>query len=625
MDYQKLAIEILKNIGGQENIVQLAHCATRLRFTLADNEKADIAKLKKIDGVIEVVNKGQFQVIVGSHVNEVYEHMKKMMEGKEDNSLSSENKRRKVGPIILDFIVGVFQPLVPAMAGAGVLKAMLILLSLVNLIDKDGQTFLILTSISTSVFYFLPILVAITAATKLNVNPLVAAAAMSILLLPEMTTLITKGATLFSLPITNVNYANQVFPSILGVLFYALMEKMFTKIAPKPIRVFFVPMMALLFTVPVTLLLLGPLGFNIGTVFTSSILFIFEKSGWIAVGILAAGLPFIVATGMHKAAMPYIVSSFTGLGREMLFVPALLIHNLSESGAAFAVAVRTKDTDLKSISVSSGISALFGITEPALYGITLQRKRVLGSVIAACFLGGVSVGLFSLTSYAMVNPSVASIAQFVDPTNSKNFIVAIGGVISSFAVAFLFTFLSWKDDTQVDKSLKHQKKMTVKNDQSNECLDESVSVKQVVHFKESLNGNIIPLSEVKDEVFSSGVMGEGYAVTPMKGALYAPIDGKVVMVFNTNHALGVQTENGAELLFHIGIDTVQLGGKYFKARVKPGDEVKIGDLLVEFDLEEIVKAGYDPTTIIVITNKDKYTAKIESIDSVEYSKVAHNI
>ncbi|MFP7159397.1 beta-glucoside-specific PTS transporter subunit IIABC [Priestia aryabhattai] len=610
MDYKKTATDILKYVGGEKNVVHLGHCATRLRFTIADDSKVNLEALKKIHGVLDVVMAAQCQVIIGNNVMEVYDELLKLGKLGQQNTDNIATGKKKVGAIVLDFIVSVFQPLVPVMAGAGILKSMLILLSMFNLIDKDGDTFVILTSISNAVFYFLPIFIALTTATKLKANHLVAAAAMSILLFPDMITLSEKGASLLSVPITNVNYTSQVFPSILGVIFYAYMERFFTKISPKPIRVFFVPMMSLLLTVPVTLVLLGPLGFKFGAVFTAVILFVFNKFGWIAVGLLAAALPFIVSTGMHKAAMPYIVSSFTGLGKEMLFAPALLAHNISQSGASFAVSLRTKDKELKSISLSAGISALFGITEPALYGVTLQKKSVLTSVIISCLIGGLFIGLFAVTSFTMVNPSVASITQFIDPSNSKNFIFALAGLAISFFLSFAITLILWKEDKIKDEcSIKDEDKETVGK------VNEDVNIGDVVSIKQPVKGEVIPLTEVKDAVFSTKVMGDGIAVIPSKGELYAPVDGEIKMVFSTNHAIGMETPNGSELLFHIGIDTVQLGGKYFESQVKEGDKVKVGDLLVKFDLQKIIEEGYDPATIAVVTNKDKYSVRVVDVNA----------
>jgi PTS system beta-glucosides-specific IIC component len=611
MDYKKTATDILNYVGGENNVVHLGHCATRLRFTLADENKANLEALKEIPGVLDVVMTAQFQVIIGNDVIEVYDELLKLGKfGKRDNNDNNtvSTSKKKIGAVVLDFFVSVFQPLIPAMAGAGILKSMLLLLSALNLVDEKGQTYLILTSISGSVFYFLPILVAITTATKLKVNHLVAAAAMSILLFPDMTKLLNEGASLFTIPVTNVNYAAQVFPSILGVIFYSYMERFFTKISPKPIRVFFIPMMSLLITVPIMLLVLGPIGFEAGKLLTAAILFLFAKVGWLAVGVLAAILPFMIATGMHKAITPYSISTIAATGKELLLLPALLAHNMSQSAACFAIAARTKNTKLKSLAISSGVSALFGITEPALYGITLQRKRVLINVVISCLIGGLSLGLSNVAGSIVVSPSLASISMFIDPTNSKNFVFALVGIVISFVVSFIINFFSWKEDNSEVKS--------VVNDEAEktvETVNKSINIGDVVSIKQPVEGEVIPLTEVKDAVFSSKVMGEGIAVIPSKGELYAPVDGEIKMVFNTNHALGMQTANGSELLFHIGIDTVQLGGKYFESQVKEGDKVKAGDLLVKFNLQKIIEEGYDPATIAVVTNKDKYSVKVVDV------------
>lgn len=622
MDHKQMASEILQRVGGPKNIVHLGHCATRLRFTLADENKPEVEALKKVPGVLSVVKGAQFQVVVGNQVIEVYDEIQKLgnFGGENESATESvqdkqEKSKKKVGAVILDFLVGVFQPLIPAMAGAGILKSLLLLLSTLNLADKTSQTYLILTFISGSVFYFLPILIALTVAARLKANHIVAAAAMSVLLFPDMTKMMAEGANFLSLSVTNVNYTSQVFPSILGVLFYAYMEKLFTKISPKPIRVFFIPMMALLFTVPVTLLILGPLGFTMGSYLTTAVLFLFNHVGWIAVGILSALLPFVIATGMHKAMTPYVVNSVTSTGREFLMLPALLAHNLSESAACFAIAVRTKDTGLRSLAVSSGVSAMFGITEPALYGITLQKKRVLISIMVSCLVGGSVLGMFSVGGSTVVSPSLASISMFVDPDNGEMILFAIAGLLISFITSFILTMLLWKEagtSATSDKEVIPTAKTS----------DVNVGVSNLVGLKQPVPGNVVELSQVKDEVFSTGAMGAGIAVIPSKGELYAPANGTIQMVFRTQHAVAMELDGGAELLFHIGIDTVKLRGQGFECLVKAGDRVKAGDLLMRFDVKSIIAAGYDPVAIMIVTNKERYTVKEANSKQIEQGTLA---
>ncbi|SES02687.1 PTS system beta-glucoside-specific IIA component, Glc family (TC 4.A.1.2.11)/PTS system beta-glucoside-specific IIB component, Glc family (TC 4.A.1.2.11)/PTS system beta-glucoside-specific IIC component, Glc family (TC 4.A.1.2.11) [Gracilibacillus ureilyticus] len=607
MDYQKTASAILQYVGGQDNVVHLGHCATRLRFTLHNDNKVETKDLMKIEGVLKIVKSGgQTQVVIGSDVVEVYEQLMKMGNFGSANSNEKPKGKRKIGATVLDFIVSVFQPLIPAMAGAGILKSILFLLTALNVLSEQDHVYLILRYISDSVYYFLPILVAITVANKLKVNPIVAAAAMSILLFPNMTTLMGEGATFLTFDITNVNYSSQLFPSILGVIFYSYMEKFFTKVSPKAVRVFFIPMMSLLLTVPFTLIVLGPIGFTLGVWFTNLILFLFNNVGWVAVGLLATSLPFMVATGMHKATTPYAVSSLSSLGKEALMLPALLAHNMSESGASLAVALRSKDTQQKSVALSGGISAFFGITEPALYGITLQNKRVLGTVITSSLIGGLFVGFFGLAGFTLVTPGIASISMFIDPDNGMNIIYALIGLVISFITSFVLTFFFWKatdrkeeniDLVETEKADKTSETSVI-TDQNNE-----ITINNKIKLYQPVSGAVIPITEVNDDVFSSKAMGEGIAVIPDAGQLVAPADGTIKMVFNTNHALGMETEDGVELLFHIGIDTVQLDGKYFESHVKEGDEVKTGDLLVTFETDKIVEAGFDTTTMIVITNQ----------------------
>ncbi|GIP14298.1 PTS beta-glucoside transporter subunit EIIBCA [Paenibacillus macerans] len=606
MDYKQTAAEVLKYVGGKENIAHFEHCSTRLRFSLIDNAKADVKRLESIPGVIAVKMTGQCQVVIGNEVVEVYDAVNQLLGGSPnpdsesaEASAAKPKEKRKLGSVILDFIVGVFQPLIPAIAGAGMLKSLLLLLGLMNVLDPDGHTYKILVQIGDAALYFLPLLVAVTTANKLKVNTLVALAAVGALLLPNMTAMLGEGAQLFGLQIKSIAYAYQVFPAILTVLLYAQMEKWFTRITPKVIRIFFVPMMSLLITVPVSLLVLGPLGYTLGEGFSAIILTLFDKVGWIAVALLAAVLPLMVSVGMHKALIPYALSAMGSTGKELLYMPASLAHNIAESGACFAVAVRTKDKALRATAISAGISALFGITEPALYGVTLQNKKVLGSVMFSSLIGGAFTGIVGLQAYVLVGPGLASLSMFISEDLPRNIINAVIALVISFVVAFVSAFILGKD---------HKAKA-----EERQAVNQLTTAKE---FKSPVIGDMIPLSEVKDEVFSSKAMGEGVAVIPAKGELYAPVDGKIEVIYSRNHAMAMRTANGIELLFHVGIDTVRLRGKYFEPQVQAGDEVKAGDLLLKFDLEKIIEEGYDPVTIAIVTNKDKYAVEVADLKQV---------
>lgn len=590
MDYKKTAKEIVELIGGKENVAHLEHCSTRLRFTLNDDSKVNIAGLEQTEGVIGVRQNVQCQVIIGNDVVEVYDEVISLLGGSVATT-SAPKKKQRLSSVLLDFIISIFQPLVPAIAGGGILKSLLLLASIIGLMSDQSQTYQILNLVGGAPLYFLPILVAITTANKLKVNQLVAVSAVGALILPEMTAMLAEGTNFMGIGLENIAYASQVFPAILTVIFYAQLEKLFTKFSPKPIRIFFVPMMSLLLTVPIALLILGPLGYNVGTAFSTVIVSLYNHFGWVATGLLAAVLPLMVVTGMHKAMIPYAVSSMSELGAELLYLPASLAHNISESGACFAVALKTKNRKLRSTAISAGISALFGITEPALYGVTILNKRVLYSVMVSSLIGGAFAGITAIKGFALVGPGIASITMFADKNNGMNLVWAFVTVGISFAASFIFALVMYKDKV-------------VEEPTETAAIDLGDTV-----VSSPVAGRVIPLSEVKDEVFSSGMVGSGVGIIPEEDLLVAPEDGEITMVFETHHALGLKTSNGAEILFHIGIDTVQLNGEGFETFVKQGDKVTKGQQLIAFNRQLIQEKGYDDTVIFVVTNQDKYEVK----------------
>ncbi len=355
--------------------------------------------------------------------------------------------------------------------------------------------------------------------------------------------------------------------------------------------------------VPVTLLLLGPLGFTIGEGLTDIILTLYKHLGWIAVAILAAILPFMIATGMHKALVPYAVSSITNSGEELLYMPASLAHNISEGGACFAVAIRTKDAELRSAAISAGISAIFGITEPALYGVTLQKKRVLSGVVIGSFVGGLVVGLAAVKAFVAMGPGLAGMAMFVDKENAMNIVWAGVGFGVSVAVSFIATLILYRDeDVSPQEEVQTLQKANIS----------AAKTVNIIDLTAPVNGTLIPVEEVNDEVFSAGILGKGVGIIPADGKIFAPADGIIDSVFETNHAITLMAENGGEILIHVGLDTVNLKGKGFKPAVKAGDRVKAGELIMEVNLEQIRSAGFDPTVIMVVTNSDEFNISAES-------------
>lgn len=613
MDYKKIANEILDLIGGSKNVATLEHCSTRLRFSLVDKSVVDVEKIKKIKGVMGVVDGSQFQIVIGNNVVEVYDTLLKICPLSGNQGIEAKKDDRKCGAKLLEFIISVFQPLVPAIAGAGVLKSVLLLLSMFGLLANDSTVYTALAAISDATFYFLPIMVAVTTANALKSNRLVAVAAVGYLLLPATTQALTDGMTLFGFAVKNVTYSSQVFPAILCVIFLSLMERGFNKISPKAIRIFFVPMMSLAITIPVTLLILGPLGYNIGTLFTAVILALYGKLGFVALGLLAAILPFMFATGMHKALLPYAITTYGQLGYEALYMPASLAHNISESGACFAVALKSKDENLKQTALSAGISALMGITEPALYGVTLQNKKAMIGVVLSGAISGMLMGLFVVKAFIVVGPGLASMSMFVDSANGSNFMYACIGFAVALLGSFIITFVLWKDsDSEVEEDVTVVEALTEEE-------------KEVNILVSPLNGEAVDLSTVSDEMFASKTLGDGIAIVPKDGKLYAPCDAEVVMLFETKHAIGLRTSNGAEILIHIGVNTVSMEGVGFTAFVKQNDKVKEGDLLIEFGLDAIKEKNLDPTVMVVNSNSTSYKVLNQSYGDVKTGDVLFDV
>lgn len=587
MDYASTARQIVKYAGGGENIISLMHCTTRLRFVLHDFDQADVEAVKQVPGVLgSTISNGQFQVVIGNSVSEVYDAVQAELAG---SATASQLPHFQAGgkwyQQLLDFLIAVFQPLIPAIAGGGVLKSLLMLFAMFGWMQESSSVYQVLTMAGNAPIYFLPLLVALTTAKRLRVNELVAMSVVSVLVLPDMVTALGKGVKLFGLTVTNVTYSSQVLPAILAVLFYAVMEKYLTKYTPKSTRMFLVPMLAIAVTVPVTLLFLGPAGYVAGQGFTAAILWLFNHFGWVAMALLAGFLPLLVATGMHKPFVPYVVTSISTMNKELLYLPASLAHNVAEAGTCFAIALKTKDQKLRAAAFSGGISALCGITEPAIYGVTLQNKRALASVMGSSFVGGAFIGMVGLHGMAPVGPGLATLTIFVDKSSPANFVHALWGFAFVLVLSFVVSLVVWKDEREPA---------------TKEAPTEKV---QVGHTKlvAPVAGEVQPLNAVNDEVFSSGMMGQGFAVKPTDDVVKAPVSGTVAMVYLTGHAFGIQTATGAEVLVHIGVDTVKLNGQYFTPLVKEGQAVLAGEPAVKVDFASVAQAGYATDVMVVVT------------------------
>lgn len=618
MDYKRLSTDIIKNVGGKENVSALTHCATRLRFNLKDDSKANTEVLKSTKGVMGVVNKGgQYQVIIGSDVANVYAEINKVASF--DNDTQSDDKNDK-GPVVrvLDTIAGIFTPIIPAITGAGMLKAVMALLVTFKVIAANSQVYAVLNFMADAAFYFLPFLIANSAAKKFKCNAYMAMSIAAVILHPNFASMVDaakKGGTgiyFLGLPITLASYSSSVIPIILGVWFMSFVEPIADKVSPKPIKFFTKPLLTLIITGLATLIVLGPIGIICGNGISSAIAFLNTYARWLVPLIVGTFSPLLVMTGMHYGLIPIGINNLATAGFDTVVGPGMLGSNIAQGGAALAVALKTKNSELKQLASSAGITAVCGITEPAMYGVTLKLKRPLIAVMIGGGVSGLFLGLSGVGRYTSGSPGLLALPGYIGTDGFRNIMFACIGAAIAFVVSFVATLILGFEDIP---------EAQIADSKADEIIGTEVAVTEENVVKDSIiyspiEGKVVPLDEVNDPMFSEKMMGNGVAIIPKEGRVVSPVNGTVNAVFDTKHAIGIVSNEGAEILIHIGLDTVKLGGKFFGAKIKVGDSINVGDLLVEFDIEEIKKAGYDVITPVIITNTAAY-AEI----SIETSKV----
>lgn len=456
-NYAQIAQDVLKKIGGPSNVKYLEHCSTRLRFNLHDTAKADVDGIKAIPGVIGVVVNAQFQVVIGQDVTEVYDEIVKLGvhagglvpdDPDENAAVPAGGTKVSLGAKILDFMIGIFNPLVPAITGAGLVKTIITLAVTAGWMSSDSGVYSVLYYAADAAFYFLPIMVAVTTASKIGCDRIIAVVIVGLSILPGFTALLggEGGVSFLGITVPNYTYSSQIFPSILTVLFLALVEKNFRRICPKAVRIVFVPVVCLLVVAPVSMIVLAPLGFKMGEIFTNALLALHDTFGWVIVALLGAILPFLTAAGMHKPLVPYATAAFASTGYDYINAPAKVAHNISEAGACFAVALKTKKKEYRPAAFSAGISAFFGISEPALYGVTLQNKKAMVGVVVSGLLSAAFMSIFQLRSTSLMGTGILGLPQFIDPANPRNLLVAVIGYALSIVISFLVTFVLYQDE-----------------------------------------------------------------------------------------------------------------------------------------------------------------------------------
>lgn len=598
MDNKQLAIKCIELIGGKKNVKNVAHCATRLRFTLVDQKKTDLKQIKNLDGVLDVQVVGaQTQIIIGPNVQNVYKEVRKIVG---ETSESANETAEKKSPVdkLFDTVSGIFGPIIPVITAAGMVKAILAILVLCGL-SKQSQEYYIINFISDATFYFFPILLAFSSGNKFGCNPYLAAVIGGVLLHPSFIALVEAGnpVALFGIPIKLYKYASSVLPIILTVWFMSYVERFAEKVSPNFIKAILKPLLIIGITAPIALSAIGPVGAFLGDILASGVNFLDTNIPFLVPTLMGTFCPLLVFVGMHTTLTPLAAMSLANKGFEAILGPGMLASNIAEGAASLAVALKTKNPKTKQLALSAGATALCGITEPALYGVTFKFKKPLIAVMIGGGVAGLYAGITHLIRFSFGSPGIPTLPVFIgeDPANFKKALITLA---ISFIVTFVLTWILgfedeiYENNKESNKEEFNQQKISLNN--------------QTIEIITPLQGKVVPLSEVNDPIFASGAVGQGVAILPTNNNIYSPVNGQVTTVFNSKHAIGISGENGEEILIHLGLNTVELEGKYFDIKVKDGEKITKGQLLGTFDREKIQKAGYEIISPILITNSSLF-------------------
>lgn len=603
-DYAEIADTLIAALGGKENITRLFHCMTRLRFYVKDRTKINEKEILKVSGISGVNwHEDQFQVIAGNEVNEMYKALENKGVPTDDAPAAESQSSKSVVSKIIDSITGCMTPMIPALTAAGMIKVVLSLLTTFHLVTDTSSTYQVISMIGDVTFYFMPFLIAANAAKVFRVNQSLALFITGVYLSPAFVSMVASDAaiTLFGLPITKATYSYSVIPVILMVWITHYIELLVDRITPKMMKLILNPTLVILISAPIALIVVGPLGTIIGNGLAVAINFLSAKLGFIIVGILAATFPFIVMTGMHHALTPIGLNAIATGGTDSLIFVSQVCSNIAQSGSSFAVAVKSKDENMKQLASAAGVSALMGITEPALYGVTLKLKRPVVAAAIAAGIGGIVGGLLHVSLYIAQN-CIMAIPAFIGEKGMSNLLYGIIMIVVSFVASFVLTFIFGFEDAEPEQEEKKTESKEAEKTQQNN----TKPLVEKIELCAPVSGTVKALSDVPDKTFAEKVLGDGAAIIPEEGKVYAPADGTVANIMDSKHGIMFVTDSGAEVLIHIGLDTVNLKGKYFKSYVSDGDKVKKGTLLVEFDLEAIKGEGYNLITPMVVTNISDY-------------------
>ena len=631
--YETLAKEIVKHVGGKENVSSLVHCITRLRFKLKDVSKANDEVLKNMDGVVTVMKSGgQYQVVIGNHVQDVYAEVMPLLGLAEEAGQEEDTEKGSLFNRAIDTISGIFQPILGIMAACGMVKGLNALFVSLGLYSDTCGGYLILNAIGDGLFNFLPLFLGYTAAKKFKLKPMLGLVIGAIMCYPTIqnSALSAGGNALYTLfggtmfaskvytdffgiPLIGMDYTGTVIPVIFVVYFASKCEKFFNKFIPDLVKFFFVPMLTLLVAIPAGLLVIGPLATFGSTVIAEAVMTVRNFSPMLAGAIVGLTWQILVIFGLHWGFIPVYINNIMTNGFDNVMMP-FFACTFATSAVVLGVFFKTKNKQIREMAVPNFISGIFGVTEPAIYGILLPLKKPF---IISCIVGGIGggfYGAFNFRKFMMGGMGIFEFPAMIEPDGSMgNLIVAVVGVIISMVLGFAATMIFYKEkEPVVVQGTKEQHKDQLEP----EVTVQEKMIKQL-EIASPIKGRVLKLESVKDAAFASGVLGKGAAVLPEEGKVFAPASGIVSALFPTLHALGIETDDGVQILIHIGLDTVQLNGEGFEAMIKQGDRIEKGQLLITFDKEFIESKGYCIETPVLVSNSDDFLDVVET--SEEYA------
>ena len=598
-DYEKLAVDIINAVGGKENIVKAARCATRLRLVLKETPKDAHKKVSELTGVITVVeNNGQFQVVIGTHVGKVFDKVQTIVDL--DDSSKDEAPKGTILNRVIATMSAVFAPFIYILAAAGILQGCLILINMAYPSFQSTGTYEVLSFMSWAPFTFLPIFIAITASRHFKCNMFIAVACCASLVSPtwsEIAARIAGGENIsfLGIALAETTYTSSVLPPLFLVWILSYVEKFVEKSLPDVVKSLFTPLLCMIIMVPLTIVAIGPVSDNLATAIANGYNSLYNFAPALAAAVIGGLWQIVVIFGVHWGVTPMCLANYDMYGMDT-FQAFQTMAVVAQMGAAFGVFLKAKKMETKNVSLSAGITGIFGITEPAIYGVTLKYKKpfICGCVAGA--IGAVVASFFNVAYYAYAGlPGLLTVVNAINPENPTSIIgMGIGCAIAVIGSIVLVQIVGFGEESE------KAKEEIIENEVATIVLDGRKEIKNPI------SGRVLPLSKVEDAVFSSGAMGDGIAIDPTDNKVYAPFDGSVEFIADTKHAVGLKSDDGVELLIHVGMDTVKMNGKGFDVKTKVNQRVKEGDLLLEFDRNEIQKEGYSLITPVVITNSNNY-------------------